>query len=200
VSAVEGVTDSAAATALKATGRFTCAAEGVGNSGSQDVQIGAQIGTALLKSNTFTARCGSASPDTWTGSMDKAVYSPGEIATLTITAKDANGQMVGDNADIGSAEKISIAGMTIIGSAPTDADKFTSGVKTYKYRVDQSEGSFVGQVAVDATTDDTVKTVQYSIKQSGTSVTNAEVLKSIVALIASINKQIQALQKLILKR
>jgi hypothetical protein len=31
-------------------------------------------------------------------------------------------------------------------------------------------------------------------------VTNAEVLKSIVALIASINKQIQALQKLILKR
>jgi hypothetical protein len=31
-------------------------------------------------------------------------------------------------------------------------------------------------------------------------VSNAEVLKSIVALIASINKQIAALQKLILKR
>ena len=37
------------------------------------------------------------------------------------------------------------------------------------------------------------------VDSSGT-VTNAEVLKSIVALIASINKQIQALQKLILKR
>jgi len=35
---------------------------------------------------------------------------------------------------------------------------------------------------------------------SAASVTNADVLKSIVALIASINKQIQALQKLILKR
>jgi hypothetical protein len=42
--------------------------------------------------------------------------------------------------------------------------------------------------------------MQYTIKSSGTTVTNAEVLKSIVALIASINKQIQALQKLILKR
>jgi hypothetical protein len=35
---------------------------------------------------------------------------------------------------------------------------------------------------------------------SAASVTNADVLKSIVALIASINKQIQALQKLILAR
>jgi hypothetical protein len=32
------------------------------------------------------------------------------------------------------------------------------------------------------------------------SVSNADVLKSIVSLIASINKQIQALQKLILRR
>jgi hypothetical protein len=43
-------------------------------------------------------------------------------------------------------------------------------------------------------------TVPYSIKSSSSVVSNAEVLKSIVALIASINKQIQALQKLILKR
>jgi hypothetical protein len=38
------------------------------------------------------------------------------------------------------------------------------------------------------------------IKSASTVVSNADVLKSIVALIASINKQIQALQKLILKR
>jgi hypothetical protein len=41
--------------------------------------------------------------------------------------------------------------------------------------------------------------VPYEIS-GGTTVTNADVLKSIVSLIASINKQIQALQKLILKR
>jgi hypothetical protein len=39
-----------------------------------------------------------------------------------------------------------------------------------------------------------------SVKVVDGAVSNAEVLKSIVALIASINKQIAALQKLILKR
>ena len=39
---------------------------------------------------------------------------------------------------------------------------------------------------------------KYSVTDGA--VSNAEVLKSIVALIASINKQIAALQKLILKR
>jgi hypothetical protein len=44
------------------------------------------------------------------------------------------------------------------------------------------------------------KTVSAMFTSAASSVTNAEVLKSIVALIASINKQIQALQKLILAR
>jgi trimeric autotransporter adhesin len=190
----------------KGTGTFSCVAAGVGTSGSQQVTIGAQIGATLVKSNPFTATCGGSAVASFTAAMDKAVYSPGEIATLTITAKDLNGGVVGDTAAIGAAfDKISIAGMTIIGAAIASADVFTSGVKTYKFRVDQAEGSFVGQaqVTVDssaATAEKTVKTVQYSIKQSGTVVTNADVLKSIVSLIASINKQIQALQKLILRR
>ncbi|NBP58867.1 hypothetical protein EBU71_20445, partial [bacterium] len=82
---------------------------------------------------------------------------------------------------------------------------FASGVKTYKWRVDQAVGSFVGQAQVTvgstaATAEKSAKTFQFTIKSSGTTVTNEEVLKSIVALIASINKQIQALQKLILRR
>jgi len=43
-------------------------------------------------------------------------------------------------------------------------------------------------------------TPTYKLSTGGDTTTNADVLKSIVALIASINKQIQALQKLILKR
>jgi hypothetical protein len=94
--------------------------------------------------------------------------------------------------------------MTVIGAAIATGDLFTAGVKTYKFRVDQAEGNFVGQAHV--TTDNVtsaeklVKTVQFSIKSSSGAVTNADVLKSIVSLIASINKQIQALQKLILRR
>jgi hypothetical protein len=47
---------------------------------------------------------------------------------------------------------------------------------------------------------DSAKTVAYSIIDASGSVTNAQILQSIVALIATINKQIAALQKLILAR
>jgi hypothetical protein len=191
----------------KGTGTYDCLAFAAGvSSGSQKVSVGFLSGTTLVKSNEFTATCGAAAIGSFTFSMDKAVYSPGEIATVTFTAKDLNGGTVADAAVIGAAfNQISIPGMTIIGSAITSADVFTSGSKTYKFRVDQSEGSFVGQGQVTvssaaAAAEKTVKTALYSIKASGTSVTNAEVLKSIVSLIASINKQIQALQKLILRR
>jgi len=191
----------------KGTGTYDCLAFAAGvSSGSQKVTVGFLSGTTLIKSNEFTATCGAAAIGSFTFSMDKAVYSPGEIATVTFTAKDLNGGTVADAAVIGAAfNQISIPGMTIIGSAISSADVFTSGSKTYKFRVDQAEGSFVGQGQVTvssaaATAEKSVKTVNFSIKASGTTVTNAEVLKSIVSLIASINKQIQALQKLILRR
>ena len=192
----------------KGTGTFACVAAGTGASGTVDIYVGGayRAGIGLVKSNTFKATCGDSAIRSWTASMDKAVYSPGEIATLTISAKDRNGGIVGDTAAIGAAfNQISIPGMTIIGSAISAADVFTAGAKTYKFRVDQAEGSFVGQaqVTVDAASaaaEKVVKTLQFSIKSSSGAVSNADVLKSIVALIASINKQIQALQKLILKR
>jgi hypothetical protein len=43
-------------------------------------------------------------------------------------------------------------------------------------------------------------TLTYKITAGGADISFTEVLKSVIALIASINKQIQALQKLILKR
>jgi len=205
VSDVKSATGASGST--KGTGTYDCLAFATGkSSGSQKVTVGFLSGTTLIKSNEFTATCGAAAIGSFTFSMDKAVYSPGEIATVTFTAKDLNGGTVADAAVIGAAfNQISIPGMTIIGSAISSADVFTSGSKTYKFRVDQAEGSFVGQGQVTvsssaASAEKTVKTALFSIKASGTSVTNAEVLKSIVSLIASINKQIQALQKLILRR
>jgi hypothetical protein len=141
-------------------------------------------------------------------SFDKASYVPGDIATLTITATDSKGNPTNDYETIGTGSTTlapSIAGsnMTAV-TAPTSADTFTGGKKTYKYIVGSSEGSY--QMAVDlpdlnnVTYSQTAVTAPYTIKASSASVSNADVLKSIVALIASINKQIQALQKLILKR
>jgi hypothetical protein len=81
-----------------------------------------------------------------------------------------------------------------------------AGVKTYTFTVGTSTGmtegtytsiiDFTGLTAVAA-----VKaTPTYKLSTATTDVAFSEILKSVVALIASINKQIQALQKLILKR
>jgi hypothetical protein len=205
VSSATATTPDITSTSTKGTGTFACVAAGTGTSGTADIYIGAFVGTTLVKSNTFKATCGNNAIRSWTASMDKVTYTPGEIATLTISAKDANGGIVADTTTVGANYvNISVPGMTVIGSAISSGDVFTAGARTYKFRVDQAEGSFVGQAHV--TTDNVtsaeklVKTLQFSIKSSSGAVTNADVLKSIVALIASINKQIQALQKLILKR
>jgi hypothetical protein len=93
--------------------------------------------------------------------------------------------------------------MTVVG-AVSHADTFLAGVKTYTFTVGSTEGSYNMVVDLpefnDATTPQAAVTVAYKVAATTASVSNADVLKSIVALIASINKQIQALQKLILKR
>jgi hypothetical protein len=183
----------------KGTGTFSCNAT---KSGSQSVTI-AFLNSALqpVVSNAFTATCGYAAVDTFSVSTDKATYSPGEIATVTISAKDENGGIVSDTTTVGAAiVNLAMPGMTLIGAAATSADVFTNGVKTYKFRVDQAEGSFVGQAQVTAATDLAVKTLSYTVKSTSNAVSNADVLKAIVSLIASINKQIAALQKALLKR
>jgi len=136
----------------KGTGTFACNAS---KSGSQSVTIGyLNTGLKLVTSNAFTATCGYAAVDTFTVALDKAVYSPGEIATLTISAKDVKGGIVSDTTTVGSSiVNVAMPGMTVIGAAPTTADVFTSGKAVYKFRVDQAEGSFVGQAQVNAATD-----------------------------------------------
>jgi hypothetical protein len=177
-------------------GQFDCTASGVTSLNIRTV-ISSVAGTYVKR--TMPIACGGAI-DTWTISMDKATYSPGEIATMTLSAKDSKGFPANTTDTIGTVVQ-SFGGMTFI-TAPTAGDKLSSaaGAKTYQLKVDTTEGSFVGSFLITGTTDDKAKTVQYKIASSTATVTNADVLKSIVALIASINKQIQALQKLILAR
>ena len=139
--------------------------------------------------------------DTWTASMDKASYSPGEIATLTISGKDENGLAVGSLQAIG-AVTYSFGGLGLPVTAPTPSDTFASGagIKTYQFPVGTTEGSFVGTFQIAGDTDTTAKTLQYKVASTSTAVSMADVLKAIVSLIASINKQIAALQKALLKK
>ena len=82
----------------------------------------------------------------------------------------------------------------------------TTGSKSYVYTVGTSSGMTAGTYTstINFTSltgaGAAISTPTYKLSTGGDTTTNADVLKSIVALIASINKQIQALQKLILKR
>jgi len=178
--------------------------------GTSEVQYSI-TNTALVKisSPKVAVRC-SGDPDSWTASLDKAVYTPGSVATLTITAKDSKGNLTNGVATLGTAGTYGVtvaSGILTAVTAPTVTDTFGSapGVKTYKFTVGLTTGDY--QLVVDLpkwTTagagSTTSTTVPFKVASSTTEVSNADVLKSIVALIASINKQIQALQKLILKR
>jgi hypothetical protein len=162
---------------------------------------------ATITSNELPVKCAKTA-NTYTASLDKASYAQGSIATLTITAKDSAGNAPADNSKLGTtgASALSItcgSQMTAVTAPVTDVDKWTSGVKTYKYTVGVTSGSYNCVVDLplynSTSTPQAAITVPYTISGDG-SVSNAEVLKSIVALIASINKQIAALQKLILAR
>jgi hypothetical protein len=78
------------------------------------------------------------------------------------------------------------------------------GTRTYTFTVGGSSavtaGAYVAIVEYASLLNGTKQTPAYKVSTGSSDVSNAEVLKSIVALIASINKQIAALQKLILQR
>ena len=180
-------------------GAFTCAP---GKSGSTTLRLaGTNSSLDTLLSDPVTLKC-AGGLDTWTVSLDKASYAPGEIATLTITGKDSRGQAVSDNTAFGvgtTASSTAGAGGFFV-SGPTDTTKFVSGSKTFKIVIGNVEGAFAGTTKLVGTTDASAKAFSYVVKATNPGVTNADVLKAIVSLIASINKQIAALQKALLKK
>jgi len=183
----------------------TCAASGAGATVTGLTLKYTNSALVTITSPAFSLTCGEAAY-TYTASLDKASYVPGDIAILTISAKGQFGNPVHDAQVVGTdALPISIVGsnMTPV-IAATNPDKFTAGAKSYKFIVGSTEGSYNMVVDLSAynssSKPQTAQTVAYKIASGTTTVSNADVLKSIVALIASINKQIQALQKLILKR
>jgi len=169
------------ATAVQ-TGGWTCAS----TSGSATVRIAhTRADATTIYSNDFVAAC-AGGVNKYTAVLDKKDYKPGEIATLTA-------------ATLGAGVAVSGSQLTPI-TAPTSADVFdVAGTRTIKFTVGNTTGSFNLVVDLPAyVATDSAKTVAYTIADGA--VSNAEVLKAIVALIAQINKQIAALQKLILSK
>jgi len=134
---------------------------------------------------------------TYTASFDKASYVSGEIMTLTILAKDSAGNVSYDG-EILDTYTIAVGGATQLSTIAT-TDTFANGKKTYKFSAGATASGYGWSVDIPSGSAQAAVTGTIQITQPAGGVSNADVLKAIVSLIASINKQIAALQKALLK-
>ena len=182
-------------------GAWTCGA--VAGSSSVKIKFTTTATGEAVESPAFTARCASA-PYTYTASFDKASYKQGDIAKLTVQFLDSKGNK-SNSVSAPGASTLTLPMLTSVdyassATAVTKAD----GSLVFSWTVGTTgtftAGSYAGIVNYSGLTAQVPATVNYTVTSGGDTTTNADILKSIVALIASINKQIQALQKLILRR
>jgi len=171
---------------------------------------------AIVKSNSLAVQVGN-SAVSYTAAFDKSKYAPGDIATLKIKFLDSKGNLASSSSSLYTIASsawnatFSTPQMTLIGSTPTASTAGSygqagnvapdaNGVITLKYTVLSTTGNY--QAIVDFPTVDglggSAQTASYSIEDGSTSLN--DVLKGIVSLIASINKQIAALAKLVTKK
>jgi|NOAtaT_6_FD_contig_121_520963_length_1834_multi_4_in_0_out_0_1 hypothetical protein len=188
-------------------GTYTCTS----TAGTSSIVIKTVLSDAtVIKSAPFTATCGGDAA-TYTASFDKASYVQGEVAKMTIVFRDSRGALANSETAVDTVTS-GASNMTISAPMMAQVGSFTSvskpglaGTLEVNFTVGTSsgltEGSYNAVVNIpNLNTLGKAQNVAYKVTTGTTTVSNAEVLKSIVSLIASINKQIQALQKLILKR
>jgi len=156
----------------------------------------------VVESPAFKARCAD-SPYTFTVALDKASYTQGDIATATVQFLDSKGNKANSVAAPGASTwtmpMLTAVDYASSATAVTKAD----GTMVYKWTVGTTgtfaAGTYTGVISYTGLAASTNATPTYKVATGGDTTTNADILKSIVALIASINKQIQALQNMILK-
>ncbi len=181
---------------------YTC---GSGQYGTQKVTVKhTSSATGKVITGTFDARCAGAAY-TYTASFDKASYKQGDIAKLTVQFLDSKGNK-SNTVTAPGASTLTLPMLTLVdyassATAVTKAD----GSVTYSFTVGGTDtaftaGTYTGVVNYSSLGAQVPATVTYTLKSASSDVPFADILKSVVALIASINKQIQALQKLILNR
>jgi hypothetical protein len=154
-----------------------------------------------IKSAVISAKASNGGTYTFSVSWDKASYVSGDIATMSISAKDSFGNAVAEGTYLtGLSLAVNSGGFQDLSACAATSAFSTGGTKKCKYAVLNDAGSYAYSVGLSSGSLQTavIGTVPVSVSSAG--VSNADVLKAIVSLIASINKQIAALQKALLKR
>jgi len=204
-----GIVSTAAATTASTTdtrgyGSFTCASTATGK--ASIVLKHTTSAGVTIKSAPVDAYCGGAAA-TYSAALDKAKYAQGDVAKLTVTFKDAKGALANsyDSITVESATNASISfPMTKqIGAIAYSDLPNSKGQVEYKFNVGDvssfSAGKYNAVVTFGTPADGSAQTVAYEVTGAG-GVSNSDILASIVKLITAINKQIAALQKLLLRR
>jgi len=186
--------------------KFTC---GIAGTTPIGVTYTNNSGT-IVNSNQLPVSC-AGDAVTYTAALDKQTYVPGDVATVTFTFKDSKGNLANDVSTIATtAKKISFDGSQLTtavtgwtaANANPGTDVTDQGVFQLKFIVGTTSGSYTGiadAALFDSTsTPQSAVTLSYKVSDGATSLN--DVLKGIVSLIASINKQIAALAKLVTKK
>jgi hypothetical protein len=201
---VTGVATSVSSSAAESysSGNFECG----GVAGTTNVVLAFQNPSGSVVTSAPTAMRCAGDPYTYKASWDKASYVQGEIATLTVSFLDSKGNAA-NQTTTGNTATVTAPMMTYVGTIAPDATAEATGVIKHTFTVGTAsgltEGSYVALVNYPTLVDDvkqSIITAPYKVGTGTTGVSNADVLKAIVSLIASINKQIAALQKALLKR
>jgi hypothetical protein len=186
------------------TGIYSCGAT-AGSLPTAKLQFTNSGSGTIVTSGNIALRCADDAA-TVSASWDKASYKQGELATLTLKFTDSKGNPANNVGSTGTWTALAPM-MTNISATGAALTLTNTGTATVSFSVGISTGitagtytSIVDFTSLIAAGTATRQTGTYAVSTGGDTTTNADVLKSIVALIASINKQIQALQKLILKR
>jgi hypothetical protein len=193
-----------------AAGRYNYGAWGCDNVNGQTnlkIKFTTTATGAVVESDPFVARCGG-DAYTYTASLDKAAYNIGDIATATVKFLDSKGvaanTVTSPGAGTWTLPFMTGVDFTLPTSSATAVTK-ADGTMSYTFTIGTSTstavtaGTYSGIIEYAALTNSPKATTTYRLTVGGDT-PFTEVLKSVVALIASINKQIQALQKLILQR
>jgi hypothetical protein len=185
-------------------GTMTIATNALVGAGTYRLKVTNAAGVDI-KSDVINATV-SGGAATFTASWNKTTYAPGEIAELTITAKDSGGRGVAQGIAYGATAAITLNtdGLTSLTAACAALDTATvvgaDGSRVCKFAVKNTAGAYSYSVAVPTSTSQSAVVGSVKITDASGATSNADVLKAIVSLIASINKQIAALQKALLRR
>jgi hypothetical protein len=212
VSDVVGVTDQNITAGSTADGKATVTCGTPGTS-SVVMQYITPAGKTITSAPLSVICGGTAS--TYTAAFNKATYLQGELATLTVSFKDAFGAPAATSSAVAAlnggtpniSNEIIVAPMMTLVGTPSSSALVTNadGNVVFTYSVGATTGITPGayQASVSFPTVNSAKGVAQAVSYTvtaGAAVSNADVLKAIVSLIASINKQIAALQKALLRR